>query len=614
MLIYFKRFMMQKNNNQYNPIEDYGLIGNLKTVALVSMEGSIDFMCYPDFDSPSVFARLLDKDRGGSFSITPQIKEYKTKQLYLPGTAVLLTRFFSDESITELTDYMPVTQIGSKKPNAIIRQVKAVSGNITYQVKCEPAFNYAQAAHRCELEDNVITFKADDADKSTMRLIADVELRIEANYGYAEFSLKQSEVAYLVFECGNEQNHYFRPIEDYKSDIYQQTIDFWRKWSNKSTYKGRWTDMVNRSAITLKLLTSAEHGSLVAAPTFSLPETLGGDRNWDYRYTWIRDAAFTMYAFLRLGYAEEASDFLKWIHARCVEDKLHLMYSIKGAHLFEENELSHLEGYKGSKPVRIGNAASEQTQIDIYGELIDTIYIYNKQHSAITYELWEIIVKQIEEVIARWREADHGIWEIRNTKKEFLHSRLMCWVAMDRAIKIAEHRSFPYPEKEWSEIRNEIYLNIYHEFWNEEIGAWVQYKGAKTVDASVLLMSLMHFITPHEPRWLSTMKVVEKELGLDVLLYRYRNGEDGFDGLDGDEGTFSICSYWMIESLAKSGEVTKALDNFERMNNYANHLGLFGEQISHDASHLGNFPQAFTHLALISAALEIDKQLDRIAS
>ncbi|QRR00561.1 glycoside hydrolase family 15 protein [Dyadobacter sandarakinus] len=595
----------------YQRIEDYGIIGNMKTVALVSMNGSIDFMSFPTFDSPTVFASLLDHQRGGSFSVAPMISDFTTSQLYLPGTAVLLTRFFSEDGIVEVTDYMPVKNGHAIKSNAIVREIKSVRGNIRYQVRCAPAFDYGTVGHSCKLEDNELTFRSDTAEPTLLRLLADVPLEVRENAGYAEFTVKQSETAYLVLECGYDKIEESNPIDFYKLHTYKDTIDFWRGWSTQSTYKGRWKEAVNRSAITLKLLTSSEQGSMVAAATFSLPETIGGGRNWDYRFTWIRDAAFTMYAFLRLGYTDEATAFLQWIHDRSEEDKLYLMYSIDGKHDLDERELDHLEGYKQSKPVRVGNAARDQLQIDIYGELIDTVYIYNKQHTAITYEFWETIVKQVECVKEVWNQADHGIWEIRNIKKEFLHSRLMCWVAMDRAIKIAEFRSFPYPQAEWQQLRDQIYLDIYHNFWNEEVGAWVQYRGADKVDASVLLMSLMHFISPLEPRWLSTMKVVEKQLGLDVLLYRYRNGDDQFDGLGGEEGTFNMCSFWYIESLAKSGEVAKALDSFEKMNGYANHLGLFSEQISHKAEHLGNFPQAFTHLALISAALELDKQLDR---
>jgi len=342
-----------------------------------------------------------------------------------------------------------------------------------------------------------------------------------------------------------------------------------------------------------------------------LPETIGGDRNWDYRYTWIRDAAFSMYAFLRLGFMDEAKSFLDWIYDQCRDEKLHLIYGIDGHTDLKETELDHLEGYQQSKPVRIGNGAQKQLQIDIYGELIDTIYIYNKNYKPITFEFWTIIERQIEEVIKHWKKPDHGIWEIRNTKREFLHTRLMCWVAMDRAIKIADERSFPYPAVAWAKVRDEIYLDIYHNFWNEEVGAWVQYKGAKLVDASALLMPLTHFISPLEPRWLSTMEVIDKTLRLDVLIYRYQNHEENIDGLDGEEGTFNMCSFWFIEALAKSGKVERAVENFEKMLGYANHLGLFSEELGKKGQHLGNFPQAFTHLSLISAALELDKQISR---
>ncbi|WP_031526509.1 glycoside hydrolase family 15 protein [Dyadobacter crusticola] len=595
----------------YHRIEDYGLIGNLKTVALVSVDASIDFMCYPSFDSPTVFARLLDNRKGGSFEVFPQMNNYNTKQIYLPATAVLLTRFFSEDGIVEVTDYMPINEDAADNSTAIVRQIKTVRGNIKFRVRCQPAFDYAQSTHSCELRDNAVYFNPDNAENNVLRLIADVPLEMEELAGVAEFTLKQGETACLVLECGKSKVQDENPISTYKANTYGATIAFWRNWSKKSTYKGRWNGTVNRSVITLKLLTSRELGSMVAAPTFSLPETIGGSRNWDYRFMWIRDAAFTMYAFLRLGYNDEATAFLKWIHDRCRDDKLYLMYTISGEHDLAEQELDQLEGYKASKPVRIGNAAQDQYQLDIYGELIDTIYIYNKQHAPITFEFWETIVKQVNEVIDKWKTADHGIWEIRNTEKEFLHSRLMCWVAMDRAIKIGQHRSFPFPENKWKEVRDEIYADIYHNFWDEEVGAWVQYKGSKNVDASVLLMSLMHFISPREPRWLSTLDVVEEQLGIDVLLYRYKNGPDQFDGLEGEEGTFNMCSFWFIESLAKSGQVSKALESFEKMVGYANHLGLFSEQIGHKAEHLGNFPQAFTHLALISAALEIDKQLDR---
>ena len=605
---------MEKAHRKYQPIENYGIIGNLKTTAMVSLTGSIDFMCFPEVDSATVFAKILDSEKGGYFDIDPQLTEPTSKQLYIPGTAVLLTRFFSEDGIAELTDYMPLDTTKDKPVNAIVRNLKAIRGNIVFRMNCAPRFGYAQTAHTATLKNNEIIFSTGDQTQVQLKLVADVTLDLKQQDGYAEFTLKESETAHIVLEQYLPDSGNNTSIQYYLEHTYRETIKGWRDWIKKSTYKGRYSELVFRSAITLKLLTSAEHGSVVAAATFGLPETIGGDRNWDYRYTWIRDAAFTMYAFLSLGFSEEASAFMDWISRLCGESDLQLLYKKDGSKLKGEEALEHMEGYRGSRPVRIGNGAALQTQIDIYGELIDTVYIYNKRFKPITYEFWMLIEKQIIFVTKNWKLPDHGIWEIRNTKREFLHTRLMCWVAMDRAIKIAEHRSFPYPQAEWQAIRDEIYQDIYHNFWDEERQTWVQYKGATTVDASVLLMPLTHFISPLEPRWISTMKAIKEELKLDVLIYRYKNDLENVDGLDGEEGTFNMCSFWYIESLAKCGEIDLAVEYFEKMIGYANHLGLFSEELGKKGEHLGNFPQAFTHLSLISAALELDKQLGRLST
>ncbi|MBE9585401.1 glycoside hydrolase family 15 protein [Mucilaginibacter sp. JRF] len=605
---------MEHEKRPYQPIENYGIIGNMKTVALVSLNGSIDFMSFPRFDSPTIFASMVDENKGGYFSVEPQLQDYTTKQLYIPGTAVLLTRFFSEDGIAELTDYMPLNRDPKSSASAIVRRIKAIRGNISFRIKCVPRFDYAMATHKVEAKSsNELIFNSINDGDAKLRLIADFDLCIDEQNGCADITLNESTDAWIILESiqtGDEDD--LRDIAHYTENTYRETINEWRMWLNKAHYKGRYSEVIYRSAITLKLLTSAEFGSVIAAPTFGLPETVGGNRNWDYRFTWIRDAAFTMYAFLRLGMNEEATKFLDWIYELCKDNNLQLLYGIDGNRSLTEKELDHLDGYKGSKPVRIGNEAANQTQLDIYGELIDTIYIYNKSYKPITFEFWSIINKQVEHVIERWREPDHGIWEIRNIKREFLHTRLMCWVAMDRAIKIAEHRSFPYPEAQWKSVRDEIYNDIYHNFWNNDLQVWVQYKGASNVDASALLMPLTHFVAPLEPRWLSTMKVIDRDLRLDVLIYRYRNHLEKIDGLDGEEGTFNMCSFWFIEALAKSGEIDRAVENFEKMMGYANHLGLFSEELGKRGEHLGNFPQAFTHLALISAAVELDKKLSRI--
>ena len=607
---------MKHQQRPYQPIANYGIIGNLKTVALVSMNGSIDFMSSPNFDSPTVFAAMLDSKKGGFFSIEPMMAEVQTRQLYLPGTAVLITRFFSDDGIAEITDYMPLATGNEQAHGAIVRKVKAIRGRITFQLHCAPRFNYALTNHVTYIRDNEINFTTDDEHSGVqLHLMADISLSVKGHDAYSKFTLNESEIAHVVLKTGetdSQEKSDKNTVSKYVEESYLQTVRTWRNWLSKSNYKGHYSELIFRSAITLKLLTSAKYGSVIAAPTFGLPETLGGNRNWDYRFTWIRDAAFTMYAFLALGFYDEATDFMEWISNLCRDKKLQLIYRMDGSKISEEKELDHLEGYQSSKPVRIGNAAAKQQQLDIYGELIDTIYIYNKTHKPITYEFWTLVEKQIECVVRDWQMPDHGIWEVRGKKREFLHSRLMSWVAMDRAIKIAEHRSFPYPESEWRTLRDDIYKDIYHNFWNEDLQAWVQHTGSKYVDASVLLMPLTHYISPLENRWKSTMNAIEKQLKLDVLIYRYRDNTENIDGLEGEEGTFNMCSFWYIEALAKAGRIEEAVESFEKMTAYANHLGLFSEELGKKGEHLGNFPQAFTHLSLISAALELNKQLARL--
>ncbi|HNP26838.1 MAG TPA: glycoside hydrolase family 15 protein, partial [Nitrosomonas sp.] len=335
----------------------------------------------------------------------------------------------------------------------------------------------------------------------------------------------------------------------------------------------------------------------------------GGERNWDYRFTWIRDAAFTMYSFLRLGYTDEARKFLAWIQQRSLEidtaDALKLMYRIDGSTDLEEANIPHLQGYQDSTPVRVGNDAFNQFQLDIYGELIDTIYLYNKNAEPISYDFWLSLIKFIDFVCKNWQKKGRGMWEVRDEEREFLISKVMSWVALDRGIKIAEDRAFPAPLERWRQTRDDIFNDVFNNYWNSELEAFVQYRGADTLDASALLIPLVRMLSPKEPRWISTLRAIEKELVTDSLVYRYKLGEGASDGLSDDEGTFSMCSFWYIECLAKSGELEKAVLYFEKMLGYANHLGLYSEQISLNGEQLGNFPQAFTHLGLISAAHQL---------
>ena len=603
---------MQEETLPFQPIGNYGIIGNQHTVALVGINGSIDFMCFPRFDSPSVFASLLDRKQGGHFSIQPDLENQDYKQQYLPDTNVLLTRFLAYEGMVEITDYMPIKE---KEHNCtLIRKVTAVRGKVKIKMNCTPRFNYARDSHEVRKSHaGKITFASSNW---SIDLLSDTEVTVEGDSAVAEFSLEEKETVNFIMEAVSEhgdKEDEKESLAQYVSDTFTETVNYWKNWIGGSAYRGRWMDMMHRSALTLKLLTSCHHGSTVAAATFGLPELVGGQRNWDYRYTWIRDAAFTMYAFIRLGFTYEAGQFMKWIRTQFEKNidqntNLQLMYSIDGQSELKEQELNHLEGYQQSRPVRIGNGAYQQLQLDIYGELMDSIYLYDKYGEPTTYDFWEKLMPQIDYVCNNWENEDHGIWEIRSQSREFVYSRVMCWVAVDRAVRLAEKRSFPYPFEKWRKTRDEIYKDIYQNFWNEEKQSFVQSKGSDVIDASVLLMPLVRIISPYDPRWQATLQAVEKELVTDTLVYRY-NTEAYQDGIDGSEGTFSMCSYWYVECLARGGQIEKARLYFEKMLGYGNHLGLFAEQIGLRGEQLGNYPQAFTHLSLISAAFALDREL-----
>lgn len=587
----------------YLPIADYGIIGNLHTTALISIKGSIDFLCLPRFDSPSVFTQLLDAGKGGCFSFICQDDNTNFKQLYLPGTNILVTRFLSKDGIAEITDFMPIAK--KEDDFAIFRRLKGVYGNHRIVVNITPSFDYARGGCvATEAPDGNGYILSDPSGKQpAMRLITKAKLSITDQGLTGNLNLAAGEDIdfILTLDIG-------KPFRLDWIRHFHKTRDFWSAWVAKSTYRGRWRESVMRSALTLKLLTSSHFGSTVAAATFGLPETIGGERNWDYRFTWIRDSAFTMYAFLRLGYREEAEAFVGWIEQQCM-DNLQLMYGIDGRKDLEEISLDHLEGYMGSQPVRIGNGAYDQQQMDIYGELIDTIYLYNNAGGSITNEFWKAIRGLVEYVIAHWRDKDHGIWEVRSGKQRFLHSAVCCWVAIDRAMKIGEARSLPHPRSKWRTIRDEIYQEIYDDFWNEEKGFYPQFLGSDTVDASALLMPLLRFVSSKEPRWLKTFAAIEEKLSADVLIFRYKQEHGATDGLEGEEASFTICSFWYAECLARIGRVEEATLVMQKLLGYGNHLGLFSEEIGIHGEQLGNFPQAFSHLSLISAAFQIDKQL-----
>ncbi len=593
------------------PIENHGIIGDLHTAALVGMDGAIDFMCFPRFDSPAIFAALLDPEKGGHFKIAPAAANgFRHKQLYFPDTNMLLTRFLSDDGVVEISDFMPIEHLGHC--HDLVRRVKVVRGELTLRMVCAPRFDYGRAKHTVESHDRgrEVLFVSQGRDATAVRLRTSVPVKIKAGDAIVEFKLRAGENASFILEeiRPGEESPAAQP--NYTAESFKETMNFWLQWVGRSHYRGRWREMVNRSALTLKLLTSQEFGSIIAAPTFGLPEEVGGPRNWDYRYTWVRDASFTLYALMRLGYTEEARAFMRWIEERCRErtpsGPLQVMYRLDGSRHLRETKLSHLAGYQNSRPVRIGNGAAGQLQLDIYGELMDSVYIYNQHAEPISYDFWMNLVRLINWVCTHWQKPDEGVWEVRGGRREFLYSRVLCWVAVDRGIRIAEQRSFPAPLDRWRRVRDKIYQEIYHQFWNSQLRAFVQFKGAKTVDASSLLMPLLKFISPMDPRWRSHLATVEKVLVEDSLVYRYNTVSGAKDGLSGREGTFSMCSFWYAECLARAGNLKQARFIFEKAHGYANHLGLYSEELGMRGEQLGNFPQAFTHLALISAACNLD--------
>jgi len=595
----------------YKPIENYGVIGDLHTVALVSTDGSIDWCCMPHFDSPSIFASILDAKKGGYFKISP-IHCTVQKQMYLPETCVLVTRFLSPEGVGEVIDYMPIGNDAGELGHIhqIIRKVRVVRGRMHFRMECFPAFDYAREKHMLRINKEGALFSSKKID---LGLTSSVPLKGLDGGVLSEFQLS----------AGSERVFILRQMEDGKGKIlvsdfneervFSQTVGFWRKWLGGCKYQGRWREMVQRSALTLKLLTFAPSGAIVAAPTTSLPEEIGGIRNWDYRYTWIRDAAFTVYGFIRLGLTREAEQFMKWIDARAHEEaadgSLQIMYGINGEHKLHEKKLTHLEGYRGSAPVRVGNAAYGQLQLDIYGELMDSVYLSNKYGKPISYDLWKHLRKLLDYVCHNWQQKDEGIWEVRGGRKHFVYSKLMCWVALDRGIRLADKRSFPGNRSRWLKVRDTVYEEIMEKGWNNKKKSFVQHYDTDALDASNLIMPLTFFISPTDPRMQSTLDATLKTLVSDSLVYRYQIGKGSHDGLAGKEGTFSMCTFWLVECLTRSGRLDEARLTFEKMLSYANHLGLFSEETGPSGEALGNYPQAFTHLGLISAAYNLDRSL-----
>lgn len=655
---------MQANaDKDYPPLDSYGMIGNMRTIALSGLNGSIDYMCYPRFDSPSIFARVLDCKKGGHYSIN--LKEGaeppSIKQKYLPKSCMLATKYVGEDSACQVVDYMYHPSSKSLRSDQhllpwVMRHVTVIRGRPQLEMELFPSFEYGLHSHTTEFvpDSNTVDDKNSKVGKEKAVFTSEklaMDLRYILYHG-EDSSIKPCTinwkiedrsdqglkgpgiVADLCLEEGQEIVLVFRQVpepgekleeqqsvsilrtlvrnmdpklsHDIVNILYNDTHAYWKEWIKKCTYQGMWREAVHRSAFTLKLLTYAPTGAVVAAPTFSFPEFIGGTRNWDYRFTWIRDASFTIYAFIRLGYTDEAHAFMEWIENRLMDlnpdGSLSIMYDIHGNTELEELELDHLDGYKGSKPVRIGNGAADHLQLDIYGELLDSIYLSNKFGKPLSYDKWKLVRKIVDYVVENWNREDMSIWEVRNNKQNFLYSKIMCWVALDRGLRLADKRNLPLPQRsKWLECRDTIYEEVMEKGWNSTLKTFQQsYESPETIDASVLIMPLVFFISPTDPRLLSTIQKILTQpekggLTINNLVYRY-NHQTSHDGVGGEEGAFSMCTFWLVEALTRAGEydpklLDQALNIFEEMQGYANHLRLYSEEVSKSGVALGNFPQ-----------------------
>ena len=603
-------------------IADHGLIGDLQTAALVTTDGEIDWLCMPRFDSPSVFGSLLDTDKGGYFRIHPADEGYTSRQLYLPDSAVLVTRFMSEEGVAEVVDFMPVSdQAHSTEHHRLARIVRVVRGQMRLEFELFPAFDYGRAGHQMELAESGVIFRS-PAGQLTLHIGGWLSLskpqQVDGPRGpglRGSATLKAGDIGGTVLEFGPAEAPRLVSPEEARR-LFDESIAFWHGWLGRSTYRGRWREQVTRSAITLKLLTYAPTGALVAAPTAGLPEQIGGERNWDYRYTWIRDASFSVYALLGLGFADEAAAFMDWLFDRVHEragsasGPLKIMYRIDGSSDLVEETMDHWAGYRRSRPVRIGNGAADQLQLDIYGEALDSIYFADQHGVGTPHRGWTELAGVLDWLAEHWDQPDEGIWETRGGQQDFVYGRINSWAAFDRGVRYAVERGRPSSLQRWIIERDNVYAQVMTRGWNDKRGAFVQHYGTDVLDASVLRMAHTGMILPTDPMWLSTLKAMDTELVSDSLVYRY-NPEASPDGLRGSEGTFSLCTFWYVQALAQAGRLGEARLTFEKMLTYGNHLGLFAEEIGLTGEQLGNFPQAFTHLSLINAALTLDDALDR---
>lgn len=603
----------------YPAIASHGLIGDLQSAALVATDGTVDWFPCPRFDSPTVFAALLDQRKGGRFALAPVTPQRTVTQMYIPDTAILVTRFLSEDGIAEIMDLMPIERPAMVSDHRrLVRVVRGVRGSVTFEARIEPRFDYGRREHKASVNGTTAVF---DSNGERLHLSATCGLERDGDDVRSRFTVNAGDLVGLVLSSGADGGPQHLGDGEVLR-LYLDTAAYWRNWLEHSTYRGRWREAVDRSAITLKLLTYAPTGGLVAAPTAGLPEQIGGSRNWDYRYTWIRDGALSVRALLGLGFTDEAIGFGDWLRRRIEEhtstngdSPLQIMYRVDGSPELTEETLDHFEGYMGSRPVRIGNGAADQLQLDIFGEAFSSIYALDSgalRDWGVGHRGWAQIVDILDWLCEHWSDPDEGIWETRGGRRRFTYGQLMSWVAFDRAIRMAIDRGRPADLPRWTTERDRIEERIMTAGWNDQLRAFVQYEGGDVLDAALVFMPLMGFILPNDPMWQSTMDAMERTLVEDSLVFRYDPAASP-DGLPGAEGTFSLCTFLYVDALARSGRLEQARMTFSKMLTYSNHLGLFAEEIDATGRQVGNFPQAFTHLALIAAAVSLDSRLDNPA-
>jgi GH15 family glucan-1,4-alpha-glucosidase len=588
---------------RHQPISAYGLMGDMRTAALVGLDGSIDWCCLPRFDSGSVFAALLDTERGGTWAIHPEGR-WTSTQRYLPRTNILETAFrTADGAIISVTDFMPVAEDGrpSGPHPEIHRRLRCARGRALMTMVFMPRFEYGARTTRLEAL-RAGLFATDRTDQVlTLSSGKPFDWMIEQSTATTRFGLEKGEERWVVLRYDDDDIH---PVDRYESARkLDNTAAFWQKWSSKVRYRGPYRGMVKRSALALKLLTHAETGAMIAAPTTSLPETIGGGRNWDYRFVWLRDAAFTLAALDAVGHYGEADRFMRFLKKVCRHEgggHLQIMYGIDGRRDLVERQLDHLSGYRNSRPVRVGNGAVGQLQLDVYGEVMETADIWRRNHE-MTEGTWRVLRGLVDWVSTNWHLPDSSIWEVRGEVRHYVFSKVMSWVALDRGVRMAEELSLEGDTAGWRAARDALHAEIMERGWSEERQSFVQSYDDTSLDAAALAIPMVRFLPWNHPRVHATVRAVARELTtLDgELVYRYRHP----DGLEGEEGCFSICTFWLAQALAMIGERERAERVFRRMLQHANHVGLYSEQIDPlTGEFLGNFPQAFTHIALINCA------------